>query len=426
MRYRAVIMFTVVVLLAVATSAASNEKVLYTFTGGSDGANPNAGLIFDQAGDLYGTAYMGGASGCGAVFELIPSQGGGWTYKGLYSFTCGDDGFFPAGGLVFDQSGNLYGTTQFGGEFNDYGTVFELSPNKDGTWTKTTLYLFTAGDDGVYPSASLILDAAGNLYGTTSSCFCSGGGGKYGTVFELVHSQSGWTAKGLHTFTGGSDGAIPYSSLIFDRAGNLYGTTVNGGGNGCYGHGCGVVFKLTPKSGEWIYSVLYTFTGKQDGGNPWAGLISDGSGILYSTTSVGGTSNSGTVFKLAPGPRPSPTVYGGWVETVLYAFTGSSDGGDPRGGLIFDSAGNLNGTTAGGGGIGCGLAGCGTVFRLTPQSNGSWTETVLYSFTGPDGAGPQDSLVLDQAGNLYGTTVYGGQTGCQANLGCGVVFEVTP
>ena len=252
------------------------------------------------------------------------------------------------------------------------------------------LYSFT-GSDGSEPFAGLIADSSGNLYGTTQSGGASGG---HGVVFKL--SPSG-TETVLHTFTGGSDGGIPRAGLIADTGGNLYGTTAGGGASNA-----GTVFKLSPSGTE---TVLYSFTGS-DGSGPFAGLIADSSGNLYGTTQSGGASGGhGVVFKLSPGG----------TETVLYSFTGGSDGGTPRAGLIADSSGNLYGTTQFGG-PGCGGVGCGVVFKLSP----SGTETVLYSFTGSDGSGPFPGLIADSSGNLYGTTLSGGASG-----GHGVVFKLT-
>ena len=218
--------------------------MLYSFNfNGTDGADPAAGLIFDAAGNLYGTTYGGGTYDWGTVFELTPAAGGGWTEKVLYSFLGGADGFFPAADLIFDAAGNLYGTTGYGGAY-DNGTVFELTPTGGGDWTEKLLHSFSYnlnGMDGTYPQAGLIFDAAGNLYGTTV------GGGNYGggTVFELTPTAGGnWTETVLHNFNrNGTDGADPYAGLIFDGAGNLYGTTSFGDV-----YGDGTVFQLTPVS----------------------------------------------------------------------------------------------------------------------------------------------------------------------------------
>jgi uncharacterized repeat protein (TIGR03803 family) len=387
--------------------ASPSFTVLHSFDL-ADGAHPVAGLTRDAAGNLYGTA--------GVVFKLGPTG----TYTVLYRFTGGADGGAPNGPLIRDPAGNLYGTTTYGGSGGTYGhgVVFKLSP----TGTETVLYRFTGGADGGAPNGPLIRDPAGNLYGTTA-----GGGATTnackppftcGVVFELIRcdsTPSGYDFKVLHSFTG-PDGALPLVGLIRDGAGNLYGTTANGGDtstSACSGLGCGVVFKLSPTGTE---TVLYSFTGGADGAQPLAGLIRDAGGNLYTTTSQDGTGRFGTVFKLSPAG----------AGTALYSFSGGADGGNPSGGLTRDSAGNLYGTTVLGGvaeSVGCSFAGstsCGVVFKLSPTG----TYTVLHTFTGGgDGGNPFAGLILDVAGNLYGTTYFGGRT--RACDGCGVVFRVT-
>ncbi len=376
---------------------AAGFRVLYRFTGGSDGAYPEAGLIRDSAGNLYGTTAGGGIGyGYGTVFELAPDG----TETVLYAFTGGSDGNDPTAGLIKDKAGNLYGTTAFGGAHHD-GTVFKLAP--DGT--ETVLHAFTSGADGADPFAGLIKDKAGNLFGTTD--FGGGTSGK-GTVFKLAPDG---TETVLHAFTGGNDGDDPIGGLIKDSAGNLYGVTALGGTADCGGTGCGTVFEIAP---DGTKTVLYAFTGGSDGAGPSASLIRDSAGNLYGTTQGGGgTSCSdgygcGTIFELAPDG----------TETVLYAFTGGSDGANPfTAGLIRDKAGNLYGTTDFGGPLGEGV-----VFRLAPDG----TERVLHSFgiSGGDGAAPSASLIRDSAGNLYGTTQGGGDTGCNHPYGCGTIFTL--
>jgi uncharacterized repeat protein (TIGR03803 family) len=279
-----------------------------------------------------------------------------------------------------------------------------------------TLYNFRRTAGGV-PTDSLISDAARNLFGTT----LGGGAHLSGTVFRLTPGSGGkWTEKVLHSFNG-SDGSKPFAGLIFDMAGNLYGTTTSGGGTGCGGYGCGTVFQLTPGTNDkWTEKVLHSFNGA-DGYYPSAGLIFDATGNLYGTTSGGGTSSGcnygcGTVFQLAPGARDT------WTETVLHSFSNNGmDGYEPYGGLIFDATGNLYGTTFSGGGTGCGGGGCGTVFQLAPGARGRWTETALHSFNnnGTDGITPQASLILNTTGGLYGTTTSGGE------YTFGTVFQLT-
>jgi uncharacterized repeat protein (TIGR03803 family) len=426
-------------------AAAYREEVLYRFcpqTGCTDGSDPQAGLIMDKAGNLYGTTNALISSfcspGCGTVFELTPNAAKTkWTETVLYRFClqagC-TDGSAPVAGLIMDKAGNLYGTTSAGGDSSGCstgcGTVFELTPNAAKTkWTETVLYSFCpqAGCiDGAVPVASLIMDASGNLYGTTEaggSSPCPFGG--CGTVFELTPNAAKWAEKVLYNFCaqpGCADGSGPVAGLIM-HAGHLYGTTVEGGAN-CQTNdrpGCGTVFELTHNTAKakWTEAVLHSFCAQTDcidGAFPEAGLIMmDPSGKLY------GTTEGGTVFALTPGPAKTA-----WTETVLYSFcaqTACADGSEPVAGLIMGTAGNLYGTTRQGGHTaGC----CGTVFELTPNAaKTKWTQKVLYDFgSQPDGDGPVAGLIRDTAGNLYGTTVAGGAK-CQLfSLGCGTVFEL--
>jgi uncharacterized repeat protein (TIGR03803 family) len=385
----------------VCTCAASTEKVLHAFTGGSDGKQPYAGLIFDQAGNLYGTTESGGAHGLGVVFRLTRTATA-WKEKVLHSFAGGSDGAIPIGGVILDGAGNLYGTTSSGGDAAcQCGNVFELSPLGSG-WKKTTLYNFTGGSDGASPGAGLVFDGAGNLYGTTvyggqvpkSKCTSDGG---CGTIFKLAPTGTGWTEFVVQRF-GGSDGSQPFAALTFDANGILCGTTYAGGAYGlgtAFGEGSRHSFNATAKAGSYLLG----------------SLVSDSGSNLYGATYNSPAPGQGAVFKLRPAAGgPS------FITTVLHTFTGS-DGSQPAAGLIFDGAGNLYGTTTAGG-ASSGFAG--TVFKLT-LSGTHWTETVLYSFTGgKDGAQPYAGVILDQAGNLYGTTLMGGAHGA------GVVFEVIP
>jgi uncharacterized repeat protein (TIGR03803 family) len=402
----------------------------------TDGNDSQSDLIADAAGNLYGTTIGGGTYGAGAVFELSPSSGGAWNEQILYSFTetnhfTAPDGDGPYGDLVMDSAGHLYGTTIDGGAAYS-GTVFELSPTPGGGWDETVLYSFAGGNDGQSPLAGLVFDGAGNLYGTT----VEGGLYNWGTVFKLAPGANGtWTESVIHTFTGfPGDGRAPQAGLIVDAEGNLYGTTSQGGnGASCLvgrnnPQGCGTVFKLSPGvGGAWNETVLYSFTNANgDGAHPLASLIFDGAGNLYGTTVEGGVagdcawdglSTCGTVFEL------SPSSGGTWKENVLYAFEGfKTDGSNPATELVFDAAGNLYGTTAHGGNVRDSLysSGDGTVFELSPTTGGEWAETVLHNFgQGSDGTLPQAGLFLDGSGNLYGTTAGVAATGS-------VVFEVTP
>jgi len=319
--------------------------------------------------------------------------------------------------LISDAAGNLYGTNSSGGTYTYYGTVFELTPTAGGGWTEQVLHSFNNnGTDGLYPSSGLIFDAAGNLYGTTSGGgdYSCNGSSQCGTVFELSPTEGGgWTETVLHSFGAGTDGSGPTGSLIFDGGGNLYGATYAGGTSNV-----GTVFELSPNgSGGWTESVLYSFNNNgSDGNYPYAGLVFDSAGNLYGTTYYGGTSNQGSIFKL------SPNGGGGWTETVLHSFDfnfNETDGAYPTAGVIFDHAGNLYGTTDNGG-----TCNYGTAFEFSPAGGGNWTETVLHSFCngGADGYRPFAGLIIDHAGNLYGTTSVGG-SGTSA---IGTVFEIAP
>jgi len=400
--------------LAPSAWAQSSYKTLHKFVIGKfDGIEPAASLIFDQAGNLFGTTWdNGNACGCGSVFQLTPNPDGSWSNKWLHVFAGGSDGAGPRASLIFDQAGNLFGTTFVGGA-NNLGTVFRLTPKSDGSWTENVLYSFTGGNDGAEPAAGLILDHDGNLYGTTSGYQTNG----FGTVFKLTPKAGGsWMESVLYSFTGGNDGAEPFADLIFDKAGNLYGTT-----SGYSTSNLGTVFKLTPKAdGSWTESVLYSFTGGNDGAEPFAGLIFDHAGNLYGTTTYGGDTacyqGCGVVFELT-----LHTKDGRWKEKVLHDFTGGNDGAKPEADLIFDQTGNLYSTTQEGGDLSyCYGHGCGVVFKLAPNSKGGWNETVLHSFTDHPGAWPSAGLIFDASGNLYGTT-YGDNLTTH-----GSVFEITP
>jgi uncharacterized repeat protein (TIGR03803 family) len=395
--------------LLATTAYAATETVLHNFNdNGKDGFNPYGALIFDKAGNLYGTTVSGGAYDAGTVFELTP-KGGAWTETVLHSFDAnGKDGTFPWGGLIFDAAGNLYGTTETGGVYG-YGTVFEMSPNGK-TWKEKVLHSFNAGNgkDGGGSLAGLIFDGSGNLYGTTEL----GGAYDFGTVFELSpKTGGGWTEKVLHSFNPNTkDGVAPNASPIFDTAGNLYSTTLEGGA-----YDLGTVFELSPKTGGgWKEKILHSFNSNNtDGYFPFAALTLDGSGNLYGATSVGGAKYGGIAFEL------TPKTTGGWTEKILYDF-GYPGATDPFGQMIFDGAGNLYGTTGTNG-----PNDSGSVFKLTPRSSGKWALTVLHNFDGTDGDNAHAGVVFDSSGHLYGTTYNGGNsTSCTS--GCGTVFEIKP
>jgi len=388
------------------TSAAPKYRVLHGFTSGDDGSAPFAGVVMDKQGNLYGATWGGGEHSLGTIFGLTAHSGGRWSETILHSFD-GSDGALPLGGLMLDPSGNLYGATARGGTDNS-ATAFELKPTSGG-WKFSVLY--NAGSYG-----NLVLDKAGNLYGT-------GGPGKHdeGDVFELMTGSDGWTENVLYSFCAKShclDGAGPYAGPTWDTSGNLYGTTQSGG-KGSPQWGTAYELKHNP-DGSWQHVLLHSFPSfPGDGEVVYAGLVLDAEDNLYGATNSGGghacgqTSTCGTVFKL------SRNANGLWKEIILYRFPNPYNGNSPGASLVFDKAGNLYGTAAGGGNNAC-ANGCGVVFKLTPSSNGTWRYSVLHRFTGSDGANPAAALILDEKGNLYGTTTLGGAGGY------GVVFEITP
>jgi len=376
------------VLVAFGSAQAQTFTVLYTFTSTADGEQPGASLIQDAAGNFYGTTQYGGTKdGFGTVFKL--DTRGKETV--LLSFAGTPDAEDPYAGLTRDKVGNFYGTTLYGGTGGGFGTVFKLYPSGK----ETLLHSFAGTPDGEDPRSVLVRDAAGNLYGTTQYGGTNGG---FGTVFKV-------DAKGqltlLYSFAGTPDGENPYAGLLRDKAGNLYGTTQYGGTGG----GFGTVFKLDPKG---KMTLLHSFAGTPDGVNPLAGLLRDAVGNLYGTTKYGGTNGGyGTVFKLSAKGK----------LTLRYSFGGMPDGENPYSRLIRDTAGNFYGTTFYGG-----TYGYGTVFKLDKAGK----LTILHSFNdSPDGANPIAGLILDKAGNLYGTTSAGGDLNCGFS-GCGVVFKITP
>jgi uncharacterized repeat protein (TIGR03803 family) len=389
--------FTGALLLSSTRAAAQQEKVLHSFSSTDKvGFYPAAPLIFDADGNLYGTTCLGGAYNGGTVFELMPAAGGHWISKVLHEFGNGTDGSCPYSTLIFDALRNLYGTTTSGGIYGGQGTAFELSPQAGGTWNETILHNFSKnGTDGYNPAAGLAFDASGNLYGTTDL----GGANNYGVVFELSPATGGtWTETVLHSFGSGEDALAPYlGTLVFDAAGNFYGATEYGG---VYQNGA--LFEMSPAGGgAWTEKVVFSFNpDSMEGFSPSSGVIFDTSGNLYGTAYFGGAYKVGTVFEL------SPAAGGVWTEKVLYAFKNNNiDGRNPAANLIFDAAGNLYGTTSSGGAYGYG-----TAFELTPKGGGGWKEKQLHTFNlnGSDGFYPFVPLTLDAAGNLYGTTLGGG------------------
>jgi len=400
-------------MIALQTVQAQTFTVLHDFTGGVDGANPEAALTVDFAGSLYGTTSIGGA-GYGLVFRLT-HKNSSWILAALYTFQGGSDGASPAGPVVFGPDGALYGTTEFGGVgpcrssggISGCGTVFKLTPpqtvckSANCPWTKTILYRFQGSPDGAWPLSRLTFDQSGNIYGTTNE----GGAVGPGTVYELVPSDGGWSETILHSFSG-PDGGSPHSEVIFDAAGNLYGTTPAGGPNEF-----GVSYELSPSSSGWMETVLYSPAGWPNPGAPYGGVIFGPAGTLFGTTVYGGTNNEGAVYQLS-------LRSGGWDSATLFSFSGGDAG--PVAGLVTDTVGNLYGTTDADNG------GCGSVFKGT-RSGTSWTFSNLHVFRATEGCYQYDNVIFDASGNVYGTSYAGGTYTCFAGGGgCGTVWMITP
>jgi uncharacterized repeat protein (TIGR03803 family) len=412
--------------------------VLYGFTGGKDAAGPVGSLIRHSDGTLFGTTQNGGGSsqcatssgvtGCGTVFELMPT-GSGYTEKVIHRFKGGRDGSYPWAGLTDGSGGVIFGTTETGGNSGctngslpaGCGTVFELTPSAHG-YVKTSIYAFS-GADGFGPLGALTVEASGVIYGTTDfggNGACSTPASGCGTVFQLTPSGHGYA---IYNLAGGSDGANPYAKLMVDAGGAIYGTTGHGGNAGC-SYGCGTVFELGPaKTG---CSVLYRFKGAKDGQWPKGGLYRDSSGALYGTTEGGGgtpctndatLNGCGTIFKLT-------LLHGKYSERILYRFKGTTDGAWPYSSLVAH-AGAFYGAAWFGGNGGCAYRsnGCGTVFKLTGAGK-TYTESTVYAFKGgADGAWPFSAPILAK-GILYGTTAYG--AGQCPSCGYGTVYKLRP
>jgi uncharacterized repeat protein (TIGR03803 family) len=375
--------------------------VYHNFGAIPDGQTPQAGLMRDRAGNLFGTTEYGGELGKGTVFE-ITSVG---VESVLHSFGAAGDGVNPVAALAEDAEGNLYGTTLYGGTGKctlGCGTIFKMTPAGE----ETVLHNFSAniGSDGNSPAAGVVLDGAGNLYGTTQEGGWGSCHGGCGTVYEVSGAGVG---KILWNFEGGTLGGWhPEGGLVMDTAGNLYGTTSSGGGG--TGNGCGLAFKLSYNGTKWVESVLHRFLeSSSDGCEPVAALTLDSAGNLYGTTALGGTNNYGTVFKISPAGK----------ETVLVNFDGTN-GRLPLSALVQDADGNFYGTTSFGPDAGCGGLGCGTVFQINPQGQ----ENVYFAFPDneQDGEHPL-GVILDAAGNLYGTTPV-----TMGNQHPGNVFQIAP
>lgn len=406
-----ILLLALVVILTIPAQA-QTLSVLFNFTV-QGGWGPYAGVTRNAAGNLYGTTSGFGVD-AGTAFELKHTDGD-WIMNTLFTFDplggSLTNGYYPWSGVVFGPEWALYGTTYAGGSLG-YGLVYRLTPA--GTvcktslcpWTETILYNFAGGSsDGATPGlGDVAFDRAGNLYGTTMG----GGTSGKGVVYKLTPSNGSWSEQVIYNFSGGSDGSVPWSGVILDAAGNLYGTTAAGGG-----FGGGTVYELSPSGPGWSETVLHSFEGS-DGTVPYAGLIFDQSGNLYGGAFAGGVNGGGTAFELSPSE-------GSWTFSVLQSFTYEFDAGGPMGSLAIDGAGSLYGTT-----YYDGAYGLGTVFKLTPH-DGSWTYTLLHNFRdAPDGALPMGGPTVDALGNIYGTTSEGGTQGCEFEVDCGTVWEITP
>jgi uncharacterized repeat protein (TIGR03803 family) len=319
----------------------------------------------------------------------------------IFSFE-GDNGEYADTDLETDSAGNIYGSTVLGGDHGS-GTVFQLSPTGTG-WEQTVLYSFTGGADGGEPYKGVTIDRQGNLYGTAVTGGSGGCEGGCGVVYKLTHSNGTWNQTVIYAFTGADDGSGPGARVTVDRSGNVYGMTPTGGT-----YGAGTIYKLQPNAGSYTFQVIHTFTGGNDGSSGSAGRMLLDHGRLYGAATTGGTYGNGVVFEL------TPTTVGEWDFRTLYSFHGQPDGSFPYGALLRASSGKIYGTTYYGG-----RNGIGSVYELSPRSVGEWNERIIYSFqNGSDGNSPISNLVSDAAGNFYGTTSEGG-------LGSGTIFKLAP
>ena len=389
-------------LLATAAWAASTTKLIYSFAGNADGAYTDTELVMDSAGNLYGTSVQGGKSGGGTVFQITPSG----AHTVLYNFTGGADGGEPYKGVTLDAHGNLFGTAVTGGGGScegGCGVVFMLS-NSGGSWNFSVIHTFTGGADGSGPGSPVSIDKNGNVYGTTPT----GGANGMGVVYKLMsNATGGWTLHVIHTFTGGVDGGGGSAGrLLIDAGGNLYGVCTVGGANGF-----GTVYKMFSIQGQWQLTTLYAFKDQPDGALPYGGVVFDKFGNLYGTTYYAGANDLGSVYKLT---RNNGT----WTESVLYSFKGGTDGASPISSLVADAAGNFYGTTSDGGAATCS---CGVIFKMTRGTTGKWTESVVYRFPGTPNPGfAYNGMIGDSAGNFYGATVHGGSGND------GAIYKFTP
>lgn len=380
-----------------AASAHASEKNLFVFSL-LQGVHPEATLVADSNGNFFGTTTSGGKNNCGTLFELSLAAGK-WTETVLYS--CQQpQGPMPTGPLTFDKMGNLYGVAQA----SRSEAIAEFSRAGNGTWSESIIHQFKATEG--LPNPELAWDNAGNLYGTTQVDST----GYNGEVFELSPQANGtWNETILYKFPAPDGAGIPTAGVVIDSKGNLYGPTYNGmGGESTYG----AIYELSPQTnGTWKFTLIYNFT-LSDGGGPYSRLVFDSNGNLYGASAQANT--YGEVFELLPNSN------GSWNEKTLYTFTSGSDGYYPVGAPVFDASGNLYGATIWGG-AGCGQNICGVVYKLSPTA-GSWKETILHAFVSAnDGSEPNAGVILDSSGNIHGTTYFGG-----SRFGYGTVYEITP
>lgn len=415
-----------ILLLAVVCSVkaqpVSSGKVIYTFQGGADGSEPYSDLTLDASGNLYGTTFSGGTGcngyGCGTVYELVRGKNS-WQHQVLYSFTDNPDGAEPQSGVVFDSSGNLYGATEAGGNLG-CGVVYKLAPNSQGGWTESVLYSFTCLSSGAFPRSDLVFDNQGNLYGTTyggatGTGFCGGqfsGFSGCGTVFRLSPNSDGsWTETAIYNFQGAPDAAIPYGALVPDGKGGFYGASEYGGSGGCStGHGdfdppdgCSAVYELTPSGAGWTETVIYSFfRGRGFARNPSGGFVVGGPNLLFGSSWSGGN-GLGTLFRLDQSGKV-------WTQSILHRFYGNPDGRTPVGRLAKGPQDTWIGVTNSGG-----ANRYGTVFAVEPGKSGL-QERVLFNLDGSIG-NPESGPVVDSQGHIYGTAVTGAG---------GSIYEVIP
>ncbi len=387
--------------LATAAWAANTTKLIYSFGGASDGEYTDTELVMDSAGNLYGTSVQGGTFGGGTVFQITPAG----VHTVLYNFTGGADGGEPYKGVTLDSQGNLYGTAVTGGGGGcegGCGVVFKLAKTGS-TWTQSVIHTFTGATDGSGPGSPVAFDKQGNMYGTTPT----GGANGVGVVYQLKPSGASWTFKVIHAFTGGTDGSGGSAGRFFiDTAGNLFNVCTTGGA-----HGFGAVYEISPSQGKWKFTALYAFKDSPDGASPYGGVVFDKAGNIYGTTYYAGAHDLGTIYKLTHSGAA-------WTESVLYSFKGGMDGASPISSLVADSAGNFYGTTSEGGATTCG---CGVIYKVAKNASGKWTESVVYRFPGEPSPGfAYNGMINGTAGSFYGATVHGG------NGNDGAVYQFTP